>query len=558
MRLSFRHILCVVLLGSVNAQDSTEDLILLEDMHQEISQNYNNLSSHTMFLYPNASLTIQGDLSNSGTIHLESGASINVNGSFTHTGTGKMEFFGTSNHQFGFLSAESITLDSSSSIVLNPRMVLFGEYEYTLLSSTTNPIIDNGVSIELETSSYTPYIALTHGLSDDRKSMFVSFELTETAKNTDLSTLNSATFATLSSYNQALLSYLKNHNQAFGVGVVSAFLSDKSSQNVAELTQALYKTQNETYDQALYDAMNMSWIGSNAQVALRLNQRADTSQSSDADIWVDLSVGASSFGTRMQNLFGFHGGVDKRFGDHVVLGVALGYMRGASEITQAFNYNAQYLFTNLYGRIFDTHHELDMSMYGMVHFSQMSRHFGLWGFDSVQQSAYNPHALGAKVSYGYVFHLSHAPKPMYFIKPVVGFNAYYSHQPTFKESGTLPVHTSAVDLFYQTLEFGMEYRFKGVGGNYLYIRPSYEALVSFSQNTAYTQIVDSALPIAQNAFVLPRGFVNLVVGGEIAYKENLHFSLNASYKQAMDAQDGYRNAVRMNMVSFWGGARFGF
>lgn len=215
MRLSFRHILCVVLLGSVNAQDSTEDLILLEDTHQEISQNYNN--THTMSLYPNASLIIQGDLSNSGTIHLESGASINVNGNFTHTG--KMEFFGTSNHQFGFLSAESITLDSSSSIVLNPRMVLFGEYEYTLLSSTTNPIIDNGVSIGLETSSYTPYIALTHGLSDDRKSMFVSFELTETAKNTDLSTLNSATFATLSSYNQALLSYLKNHNQAFGVGV---------------------------------------------------------------------------------------------------------------------------------------------------------------------------------------------------------------------------------------------------------------------------------------------------------------------------------------------------
>ena len=184
MRLSFRHILCVVLLGSVNAQDSTENLILLEDTHQEISQNYNNLSSHTMFLYPNASLTIQGDLSNSGTIRLESGASINVNGSFTHTGTGKMEFFGTSNHQFGFLSAESITLDSSSSILLNPRMVLFGEYEYTLLSSTTNPIIENGVSIELETSSrYTSYIALTHGLSDDRKSMFVSFELTETAKN---------------------------------------------------------------------------------------------------------------------------------------------------------------------------------------------------------------------------------------------------------------------------------------------------------------------------------------------------------------------------------------
>ena len=147
---------------------------------------------------------------------------------------------------------------------------------------------------------------------------------------------------------------------------------------------------------------------------------------------------------------------------------------------------------------------------------------------------------------------------MYFIKPVVGFNAYYSHQPTFKESGTLPVHTSAVDLFYQTLEFGMEYRFKGVGGNYLYIHPSYEALVSSSQNAAYTQIVDSALPIAQNAFVLPRGFVNLVVGGEIVYKENLHFSLNASYKQAMDAKDGYQNAVRMNMVSFWGGARFGF
>ncbi|WP_394977501.1 hypothetical protein [uncultured Helicobacter sp.] len=246
MHLSFRHILCVVLLGSVNAQDSTEDLILLEDTHQEISQNYNNLSSHTMFLYPNASLIIQGDLSNSGTIRLESGASINVNGSFTHTG--KMEFVGTNNHQFGFLSAESITLDSSSSISLNPRMVLFGEYEYTLLSSTTNPIIDNGVNIELETlSPYGPYIALTHGFSDDRKSMFVSFELTEAAKNTDLSTLNNATFATLSSYNQALLSYLKNHNQAFGVGVVSAFLSDKSSQNVAELTQALHKTQNETY-----------------------------------------------------------------------------------------------------------------------------------------------------------------------------------------------------------------------------------------------------------------------------------------------------------------------
>ncbi|WP_267892044.1 hypothetical protein [Helicobacter equorum] len=44
-------------------------------------------------------------------------------------------------------------------------------------------------------------------------------------------------------------------------------------------------------------------------------------------------MGISSFGTRIQNLFVFHDWVDKRFGDHIVLGVALGYMRGTSEIT---------------------------------------------------------------------------------------------------------------------------------------------------------------------------------------------------------------------------------
>lgn len=574
MRLSFRRALCLLgAFGLALAQDSTGDLTLAERTHQELSQSYTNLTSHTISLGADASLFVHGDLGNLGTIIIGEGASLGLSGSFSNSGSvrlesgalievgarfthsGSLEFGGTLNHHFGSISAESITLDSNSKIVLNPQMAFFGDTSYTLLYSTQDSIVDNGVSVGIESSStYAPYIRLTHDLSEDSKSLFVEFSLTDTAKATDISILNAAATAALSSHDKALLTHLKNHNQTFGVGVVSALLSDEASTNIAQLTQSLYRAQDEVYDQSLYDAIAMSWIGSNAQVSLRLNQRADSMNSQRGDVWADLLVGTSHFGARTQNLFGFISGIDRRLGEHILLGAAFGYIRGASEVGAAIEHSAQYAFANLYGRVFDTHNELDISLYGMANFAQMARYFSLWGFGSAQRSAYNPHALGGILLYGYVFHLS----PTHFLKPILGLGTHYAHQPAFNESGTLPIGTSASDLLYQSLEIGAEYRFKNARGSYVYIKPSYEVLLHSRQNTPQTQIVDSALALDRSAFVLPKGFVNLLIGGEIAYKDRLTFGINASYKQAIDARDSRLNRVGMNMLSVWGGVRFGF
>lgn len=596
MRLIFRQILWAIGgVGILIAQESIADLNLAQHESETIQEFYANTHTITLNPYANlhiagyltntntgnitldkhatisvqgyfenaalitlgeyAAMSIEGEFRNSGSVGLDSAANIAVGGAFVHSGA--LSFVGTSNHRFGSISAQSITLDANSQIVLDPQMAVFGEYKYTLLSSTQDPIVDNGVSVGIESNSeYARYIDLTHILSEDSKSLSVEFSLNDTAKATSISTINAAATATLSSHDKALLEYLKNHNQTFGVGVVSALLSSDASQNIAQLTQALHRAQDDVYDQSLYDAMAMSWIGSGAQVALRLNQRADSAQSSSADVWADLLVGTSRFGAREQSLFGFHSGIDKRFGEHILLGVALGYIRGASEVSQAINHSAQYVFANLYGRVFDTHNELDIGLYGMSNFAQMARYFALWGFGSTQQSEYNPYAFGGTLLYGYVFRLSSTSA--HFLKPILGFNVHYAHQPGFSESGALPVGTSTSDLSYQSLEVGAEYRFKNARGSYLYIKPSYEFLLHSLQNTPYTQIVDSGLPLDRSAFVLPRGFVNLLVGGEISYRERMVFSINASYKQAIDAQDSRLERVAMNMLSVWGGVKFGF
>lgn len=286
--------------------------------------------------------------------------------------------------------------------------------------------------------------------------------------------------------------------------------------------------------QILQDSVMMHW--GSAETNFRLN---GDSPGYNSDVWANLIVGSASFTSLSQSLFGFHSGIDTKVAKHLLLGIGFGYVRGSDDVRKATYNNTHQLLGSLYGRVFGAHNELDFVVYGNMMFKEM--------MDSSQsiQTNVNPYAIGGKTSYGYVFRFARAS-----FKPTISYNAYYSQQPSFLYNTT---SINAQGLFYQTLELGLEYRVRSVSGSYVYIKPSYEFLLSSHHNVYALDSVSS-----WSDFTAPRGFVNVFVGGEIAYSEAMAFSLNASYKQAIGARDSQLGSIDMSMFNFWCGVRFGF
>lgn len=279
--------------------------------------------------------------------------------------------------------------------------------------------------------------------------------------------------------------------------------------------------------QILQDSILMHSVSANAQRDFRLNQRTD-SLAYDSDVWVNLIVGNAALGSASQNLFGFASGIDTTIARHLLVGIGLGYVRGTNDVRTPVYNSTHQLFGSLYARLFSTHNELDIAVHGNIMHKEI--------IDSVRSLSTDAraYALGGKASYGYVFRFTHS-----FLKPIIAYNAYYANAPT-----------STQGLWYQSAELGLEWRIGMASGSYVYVQPSYE-FVLHDGGIDPTQL-------AQDTLTLPRGFVNLLAGGQFAYKERLAFYYNVAYKRAIDARDSHDQSVGLSVFSVWGGVKFGF
>ncbi|RDU51897.1 hypothetical protein CQA49_09045 [Helicobacter sp. MIT 00-7814] len=568
------------------------DRTILEGQSESFSGDYSNDSTSSLTLGERASFAISGAFDNQGNISLDSGARIAVDGAFMHNGN--LSFSLTQNNSFGAISAQSVSFGTNAKITLAPSAVLFGKSPYALITSI-EPMAQapqDLISFE-STSPYAQYITLTQ--VQEANSLGVGFALSSLAKSQSsqeiLNALNKQEIAqSLQTYEPnalRLFDFLKNTNEIYGVSTLSALLSNNALENGKIIVDSLKTSARDLRALSQYDALMLHW--SVPDMSMQLRSRMGDNQKSAS--FASLVVGNASFGGREQSLFGFNAGVDRKFLDSLLLGAFVGYTSGGDDYRILNRTSSQNLVFGAYGRLYSAHNELDFLLYGGAGLNKSLRNFVLFNRADSQSSTSAPFIAGMKLRYGYAFDFTLA-RTKHIFKPLLGIHAYYYERDSFDEKGNLPFHIGAESLFFQTLEAGFEYKIslakntresmQNVAQNltqdlaqnltpglnsaplesakaqnpqsFLFLASSIEWLLDSKQNVFSTQLAGSNITLNVENPALPKGFVNFLIGGELAYKKRLSFRVNARYKTALYPQE----SLLANMLNFEASVKFGF
>lgn len=555
------------------------DRAILEGQSESFSGDYSNDSASSLTLGERASFTISGAFDNQGNLSLDSGARIIVDGVFTHDGN--LSFSLTQNDSFGVISAQNVSFGANARITLAPSAVLFGVSPYALITSTEplaqapqNPII-------FESSSpYAQYITLMQIQETDF--LGVSFALNSLAKSQSsqeiLNTLNKQdVIQSLQAYEPdalGLFDFLKNTNEIYGVSALSALLSNDALENGKIIIDSLRTSERTLRALSQYDALMLHW--SVPDMSMQLRSRMGENQRSAS--FASLVVGSAGFGGREQSLFGFNAGADRKFLDSLLLGAFVGYTSGGDDYRILNRTSSQNLSFGVYGRLYSAHNELDFLLYGGAGLNQSLRNIVLFNHADSQSSTSAPFIAGAKLRYGYAFDFA-LMRTRHIFKPLLGIHAYYYERNSFDERGNLPFHVGAESLFFQTIEAGFEYKIALANPresmqnltqdlnsaplesakaqnpqSFLFLASSIEWLLDSKQNAFGVQLSGSDIVLNAQNLAPPRGFVNFLVGGELAYKKRLSFRVNARYKTALYPQD----SLSANILNFEASVKFMF
>ncbi len=556
------------------------DKVILEGQSESFSGDYSNDSASSLTLGERASFAISGAFSNQGNLRLDSGAHIVVDGAFTHTGN--LSFSLTQNNSFGSISAQSVSFSPNAKITLVPNAVLFGASPYALITFT-EPVAQapqNLINFE-STSPYAQYITLVQ--VQEANSLGASFALNAQAKTQSmqviLNTLNKQEIVqSLQTYEPnalRLFDFLKDTNEIYGVGMLSALLADNALENGKIIMDSLKTSARDLRTLSQYDALMLHW--NVPDMSMQLRSRMGENQKSAS--LASLVMGSASFGKREQSLFGFNAGVDRKFLDSLLLGAFVGYVSGGDDYRILNRTSSQNLSFGTYGRLYSAHNELDFLLYGGVGLNQSLRNFVLFNRADSQSSTSTPFIAGAKLRYGYVFDFA-LPRAKHIFKPLLGIHAYYYERDSFDEKGNLPFYVGAESLFFQTLEAGFEYKISLLKNtqeltrnlmqdrndaplestkmqtpqSFLFFASSIEWLLDSKQNTFSVQLAGSNITLNVENLAPSKGFANVLVGGELAYKKSLSFRVNARYKTALYSQE----SLLANMLNFEASVKFGF
>ncbi|MGI0439296.1 autotransporter outer membrane beta-barrel domain-containing protein [Helicobacter himalayensis] len=556
------------------------DKVILEGQSESFSGDYSNDSASSLTLGERASFAISGAFSNQGNLKLDSGAHIVVDGAFTHIGN--LSFSLTQNNSFGSISAQSVSFGANAKITLATNAVLFGASPYALITST-EPMTQapqNLISFE-STSPYAKYITLVQ--VQEANSLGASFALNAQAKAQStqeiLNTLNKQEIVqNLQTYEPntlRLFDFLKDTNEIYGVGMLSALLANNALENGKIIVDSLKTSARDLRTLSQYDALMLHW--NVPDMSMQLRSRMGENQKSAS--FASLVMGSASFGKREQSLFGFNAGFDRKFLDSLLLGAFVGYVSGGDDYRILNRTSSQNLSFGAYGRLYSAHNELDFLLYGGAGLNQSLRNFVLFNRADSQSSASAPFIAGAKLRYGYVFDFALA-RAKHIFKPLLGIHVYYYERDSFDEKGNLPFYVGAESLFFQTLEAGFEYKISLLKNtqeltrnltqdrndaplesakmqtpqSFLFFASSIEWLLDSKQNTFNVQLAGSNIALNVENLAPPKGFVNVLVGGELAYKKRLSFRVNARYKTALYSQE----SLLANMLNFEASVKFGF
>ena len=243
----------------------------------------------------------------------------------------------------------------------------------------------------------------------------------------------------------------------------------------------------------------------------------------DNNLWLNVFGGANIIGGKSVGVYGLSAGYDAKIGQSTLLGGYLSYawaqIQGSS-LTQ----NAQNLQAWLYTRSTIGRSEVDMSVRyqaGLIDQKSMG-----------SEVEYMSSFVGAKVEYGYVF-----GKGSVLFKPLVGVNVYYLYTPQYTQCGGVAMSVEARSDVNVSVSVGGDVRKYFGNGSFIYILRKIEQYVMSGDKLYTASFVgsDTSFIIAGDGGLKTYGSV--LVGGDIALREFLSFSIGAGVKQSLAGTD---------------------
>lgn len=227
------------------------------------------------------------------------------------------------------------------------------------------------------------------------------------------------------------------------------------------------------------------------------------------------------------SLFGFSFGFDKRYDNHIA-GIYASTASSKISFDKA-TAEAKNIQVGAYGRIFVEDVEIDLNGFYNFGANKIKRNFEFYSEPLAYDTKGDVHTFGIGTSVGYVFDIGND----YYIKPLVGLNAYMSKTPEYKEKGDLAFSKDSGTDKYVSMVIGTEFRKYFYNGNYFYIVPGVEQELSKSDNN---MVKFSGYETAFSAKTnnKKQTYATLYGGTELKISDTFLFNLNLGTKMSKD------------------------